>query len=57
MNGAFIWLSRHRFIDREIFNGWNFFPEFSLKIIPHGDRKKYNMPEAKGLTGALAHYS
>ena len=28
----------------------NFFPEFSLKIIPHGGPEKiYNMPEAKGL--------
>ena len=28
MNEAFIWLSGHRIIDREIFHGKKFFPNF-----------------------------
>ena len=42
MNEVFIWLSGHRIIDREIFNGYKSFPEFSLKIIPFwGPEKIY----------------
>ena len=44
MNEAFIWLSRHRIIDRENLNGFM------------GDSKTFGIPEAKGLnlsTGVL----
>ena len=50
MNEVFIWLSGHRIIDREIFNGYKIFSEFSLKIIPlWGTAKTFFIPKAKGL--------
>ena len=49
MNEMFIWLSGHRFIDREIFNGQKFFPNFTENNRAPGDRKKYNMPDVNWL--------
>ena len=44
MNEAFIWLSGHRIIDREILMAINFYRIFS---------KTFSIPEAKGLIQGL----
>ena len=40
MNEAFIWLSGLCFIDNKKYQWLEFFPELSLKIIPHGGPEK-----------------
>ena len=45
----FIWLSGLRFIEEKILLMLEFFSEFSLKIILHGDRKKFNIPDVNWL--------
>ena len=47
MNGAFIWLSGHRIIDREILNFFRIFTENNPVM---GYSKTFFIPEAKGLT-------
>ena len=49
MNEAFIWLSGHRIIDREIFNGYKFFRIFTENNLVMWDSKTFCIPEAKGL--------
>ena len=49
MNEAFIWLSGHRIIDREILMARNFFRIFTENNPVMGDSKTFCIPEAKGL--------
>ena len=53
MNEAFIWLSGHRIIDREILMARNFYRIFTENNPVMEDSKTFGIPEAKGLMGSL----